>query len=177
MFVSGASSSLNNQQTSSNYRLSNSEFQQLGKDLTAGNLSSAQSDFAALQQVFMQPATTSSSLNSTPLAQEFQQLSSDLKSGDLAAAQKDYTTIQNELQSQFKLHTHYIQHIKDGGTENLLNDLNQGAQTNSSALQGNGTAVQQTYAVLAQQLQQFALGDASGVAGISAASTPISFMA
>ncbi len=51
MSVSGIfSSSLSNNQVSSQYQLTNSEFQQLGQDLATGNLSSAQSDFAVLQQ-------------------------------------------------------------------------------------------------------------------------------
>ncbi len=36
------------------FQLQKSQFQQLGQDLTSGNLSAAQSDFATLQQAFAQ---------------------------------------------------------------------------------------------------------------------------
>jgi len=122
MSVSGIFSSGLSKQVSSQYQLTNSEFQQLGKDLAAGNLSSAQSDFAILQRAFMQPAATASissaSATSDPLVQAFQQLSRDLKTGDLTAAQKDYSTIQQDMQSRFTGHLHH-HHI--GGVLTPLN--------------------------------------------------------
>jgi hypothetical protein len=181
MSVSGIfSSSFGNNQISSQYRLTNSEFQQLGQDLATGNLSSAQSDFAILQQAFMQPAATAStssasaSSNSNPLAQAFQQLSSDLKSGNLTAAQKDYSTIQQDMQSKFSGHFHH-HHVGSG--LDPLNLLNQSSQDGSSTTQSTTTTAQQTYASLAQQLQQYALGGVSGSASATALTNPISFMA
>jgi hypothetical protein len=183
MSVSGIfSSSFSNNQASSQYQLTNSEFQQLGQDLATGNLSSAQSDFAILQQAFMQPAATASSTSSAfaasasnPLAQAFQQLSSDLKSGNLTAAQKDYSTIQQDMQSKFSSHLH---RHHAGSTLDPLNMVNQTSQDGSStATQSTTTAAQQTYASLAQQLQQYALGDASGSASVTSQTNPISFMA
>ncbi len=182
MSVSGIfSSSFGNNQVSSQYQLTNSQFQQLGQDLASGNLSSAQSDFAILQQSFMQPASTAStsstsaSSTSNPLAQAFQQLSSDLQSGNLTAAQKDYSTIQQDMTSKFSGHMHH-HHIGSGSDP--LNMVNQTSPDGSSTLaQSNATAAQQTYATLAQQLQQYALGDASGSASLSALTNPISFMA
>ncbi len=181
MSVSGiCSSGLSNSQVSSQYQLSNSEFQQLGQDLATGNLSSAQSDFAILQQAFMQPAasasTSSASASSTsnPLAQAFQQLSSDLKSGNLTAAQKDYSTIQQDMKSQFSGHHHH--HIGSG--LDPLNMVNQSSPDVSSTLaQSNATTAQQTYSSLAQQLQQYAFCDASGSASAATLTNPISFMA
>jgi hypothetical protein len=178
MSVSGIFSSMSNNQVSSQYQLSNSEFQQLGKDLAAGNLSSAQSDFAILQQAFMQPASTASTSSaaatSNPLAQAFQQLSRDLKTGDLTAAQKDYSTIQADMQSRFSGHLHH-HHVGSG--LDPLNVVNQSSPDVTSTLaQSNTTAAQQSYARLAQQLQQYAFGDASGSAS-TALTNPISFMA
>jgi len=182
MSVSGIfSSSFANNQINSQYQLTNSEFQQLGQDLASGNLSSAQSDFAILQQVFVQPAgaasssPASASSSSNPLAQAFQQLSSDLKSGNLTAAQKDYSTIQQDMKSQFSGHHH---HHHSGSGLNLLDMLNQSnSDANSTLAQSNTTAAQQTYASLAQQLQQYALGDTSGSAIAATLTNPISFIA
>ncbi|MGB9235779.1 MAG: hypothetical protein WCC04_15320 [Terriglobales bacterium] len=183
MSVSGIfSSSFGNNQTNSQYQLTNSAFQQLGNDLTAGKLSSAQSDFATLQQAFMQPASTaatsqaSSSATSNPMAQELQQLSSDLKSGNLTAAQKDYSTIQNEMKSQFGGHLHG-HHVK-GTQDPFVSGSNQtSTDASSTPAQSTSTAAQQTYATLAQQLQQYFLGGAAGSAGVTSLTKPISFMA
>ena len=181
MSVSGIFSSSNsNNYASAPYQLTRGTFQQLGQDLATGNLSSAQSDFAMLQQVFGQPTATgsaSTSFTTNPLAQEFQQLSSDLQSGNLTAAQKDYSTIQQDMQSQFSLHMHHGHHRGGGGIESLLNDLDQNTQTTSTTSQTSSTAAQQTFATLAQQLQQYALGDAAGPASVSALTNPVSFMA
>ncbi len=145
-------------------------FQKLGQDLQSGNLSSAQSDFATLQQAFAQPSTTSgtaaattSTATSNPITQAFNQLASDLQSGNLAAAQKDYSTLQQDLQSQSGMghHLHNHHRISAGGVEDsssqnpLLQDLNQLGQSLTSS---NLTGAQQAYAILQQQLQQFALG-------------------
>ncbi len=143
-------------------------FQKLGQDLQSGNLSSAQSDFATLQQAFAQPSTTSgtaaattSTATSNPITQAFNQLASDLQSGNLAAAQKDYSTLQQDLQSQsgagHHLHNHHrINAGGDSTSQNpLLQDLNQLGQSLTSS---NLTGAQQAYAMLQQQLQQFGLG-------------------
>lgn len=95
------------------------EFQQLGQDLAAGNLSAAQTDFSALQQGRAQGsgasggaptgAGSTASAGSTtaarpggnvgnPVTQAFQQLAQDLKSGNLSAAQSDFSTLQQDLQ-------------------------------------------------------------------------------
>ncbi len=183
MSVAGIfSSGFGNNQISSQHQLTSSEFQQLGQDLASGNLSSAQSDFAILQRVFMQPAsaasTSSASAASTsnPLAQAFQQLSSDLKSGNLTAAQKDYSTIQQDIKSEFSDHLHHAHHVGTGWDFNTGNS--QATQDLSSALApSNSTTAQQSYASLAQQLQQYALVDAAGSASSAALTNPISLIA
>jgi hypothetical protein len=145
-------------------------FQKLGQDLQSGNLSSAQSDFATLQQAFAQPSTTSgtaaapiSTAPSNPITQAFNQLASDLQSGNLAAAQKDYSTLQQDLQSQSGMghHLHNHHRIRAGGVGDsssqnpLLQDL---SQLGKSLTSGNLTAAQQAYATLQQQLDPNALG-------------------
>jgi len=146
------------------------DLQQLGQDLQSGNLSSAQSDFATLQQAFSQPSTTSgtavattSTATSSPITQAFNQLASDLQSGNLTAAQKDYSTLQQDLQSQGgtgrHLHNHHRIHsggLEDSNSQNsLLQDLNQLGQSLTSS---NLTGAQQAYSTLQQELQQSAFG-------------------
>lgn len=99
--------------------------QQLTKDLQTGNLTAAQSDFAALQKAFSQsgaisaansPATTppstsiapsphttplsnrTSSFNTTPLSQAVNQLASDLKSNNLSASRQDLSNLKLDFQ-------------------------------------------------------------------------------
>jgi hypothetical protein len=76
---------------------------QLSKDLQSGNLSAAQSDFAALQKAFSpSPISTgagSAASTSNPVTQAFNQLATDLKSGNLSAAQKDFSALQQDLEN------------------------------------------------------------------------------
>ena len=74
------------------------EIQQLGKDLSAGNLSAAQADFATLQKDAPQGSVPAASTNN-PIAQAFQQLAKDLQSGNLSAAQQAYATLQQDFES------------------------------------------------------------------------------
>src|SRR5208337_3055726 len=145
------------------------DMQQLSQDLQSGNLSAAQSDFAALQAAFSQPAATSASTStastSNPITQAFNQLASDLKSGNLSAAQKDFSTVQQDLQNQgtpsaSHFHHHHISTGSgDSSTQNsLLQDLNQVGQNLTSS---NLSGAQAAYATLQQELQQFALGGGS----------------
>ena len=163
----------------SQYRLTNSEFQQLGQDLAAGNLSSAQSDFAILQQAFGQTSSTSSSSasassTSNPVAQAFQQLSSDLKSGNLTGAQKDYLTIQQDLQNQWgSHHLHNHHHTVGSGNGNELNELNLMQGSTTSTPQTGSSSPQQVYAALAQELQQLALANS----GSTNVMNPVSLLA
>jgi hypothetical protein len=158
--ISAISNSFTNNPVSNlTSQFQNSPLRQLGKDLTSGNLSAAQSDFATLQQAFTQAPTGSpTSTSSNPVSQAFQQLSSDLSSGNLSAAKQDYSTIQNELSNPGPgLGRNHFQHPiarTSGGQSSLLQDLNQLGQelSSSSALSGNLTAAQQAYATSAQLL-------------------------
>ena len=89
MSVSGISSSslfdFNTQAAQNKRQQFLQEFQQLGQDLQSGNLSAAQSDFAALEQLKPQTSSTASSSSSSPIAQAFKQLSQDLQSGNVSA--------------------------------------------------------------------------------------------
>jgi hypothetical protein len=92
------------------------EFQQLGKDLQAGNITSAQQDFATLQQDLQQGASgnqvqhhhhhhphaeESQSPTSQPqsqIAQTFNSLGQDLQSGNASAARQAFSALQQEFQ-------------------------------------------------------------------------------
>ncbi len=185
------SSSFNQNQLNSVSATYQKQIQQLSQDLTSGNLSAAQSDFATLRAAFSQSPTyiaatsspfSSAAPNVSPAAQAFQQLSSDLQAGNLSAAQADVSSIQQDLQSatgaQRGGHSHHHHH--SGGTsgggdsssqnsllQSLNQDLNQVGQSLSS---GNLSSAQQAYATLQQQLQTFALGG-----GAVATSAAVSF--
>ncbi|MFZ0961997.1 MAG: hypothetical protein WAO35_13925 [Terriglobia bacterium] len=128
------------------------EFQQLGQDLTSGNLSAAQSDFVTLQNDLPQTNSTitSSSQSSSPIAQAFSQLSQDLQAGNLSAAQQDYSTIQQDFQSQASQMHHH--HHKSGGTqESQASQLF--AQLGQDLQSGNLSNAQSDFSSLQQLLQ------------------------
>jgi outer membrane protein assembly factor BamD (BamD/ComL family) len=150
MSVSGISSQssipYNTQQTQNQRTQMQQEFQQLGQDLQSGNLSAAQSDFSALQQITQTSSTNASQSNNT-ISQEFNQLAQDLKSGNLSAAQGDYTKLQQNLQSRTEAHHSHHHH----GGSGSANDINQLFQQLGQELQsGNLSTAQQTYAALQQ---------------------------
>jgi len=154
------------------------EFQQLGSDLQAGNLSAAQADFATLQQSAPQNNTqsntengaqngsTASGQNTNPLVKAFQQLATDLQSGNLSAAQADFSTLQQDVQSQVSQggghHGHHRHH--GGGAESSTaassdnsNSIGQLFTQLGQALQsGNLTAAQTAYSTLQSDLQDYA---------------------
>jgi|tagenome__1003787_1003787.scaffolds.fasta_scaffold20987606_2 hypothetical protein len=76
-----------------------SEFQQLGQDLKAGDLSGAQKDFATLIQD-LPISQTQGGASSGGAAQALQVLGQDLQSGNLAAAQGDFAAIQRKAQER-----------------------------------------------------------------------------
>jgi len=144
--------------------------QQLGQALQSGNLTAAQSDFAALKQAFDQTAaaaTTSASKTTSPIIQAFNQLASDLQSGNLSASQKDFSNLQQDIQSASgtgsasSLHYHHHANVGGGGSgsggssasgsqNSLFQYLNQLGQDLASGnlLSGNRSSAQQAYASL-----------------------------
>jgi soluble cytochrome b562 len=135
------------------------EFQQLGQDLQAGNLSAAQSDFTTLQQLTGQKASTSQNGNS--ISQDFAQLGQDLQAGNLTAAQKDFSAITQDVQNAFsQVQGHHRHHHHGGGGENSGSSsaIQQAFSQLGQALQaGNLSNAQQAYTSLRQDFQQFAV--------------------
>lgn len=123
------------------------EFQQLGKDLSSGDISAAQSDFATLQKDMPQTSSSASTAQSSnPIAQAFSQLSQDLQAGNLSAAQQDYANLQQDFQS-YAPHRHH--HHWSGGSEQsqflkLFDQLGQDLQAgNLSSAQSDWSSLQQ----------------------------------
>jgi hypothetical protein len=85
---------------SSNVSASQQAWQTLGQSLAQGNLSAAQSAFAAYSK--LNPAQTASSSNSTgssQLSTDMAALGSALGSGNLSTAQSAFATVQSEMKS------------------------------------------------------------------------------
>jgi outer membrane protein assembly factor BamD (BamD/ComL family) len=150
-----------NQSVQSNIQQFQQDFQQLGEDLQAGNLSAAQTDFTTLQSLSPQSSSSStsstSSTSTSPIAQEFQQLSQALQSGNLSAAQQDYSQLQQDFQSQSAEGQHHRHHHGGGSSEisQLFSQLGQDLQS------GSLSAAQQVYASLQQTFQGLTTGQSS----------------
>jgi outer membrane protein assembly factor BamD (BamD/ComL family) len=145
------------------------EFDQLGQDLQSGNLTAAQSDFAAMQRLMPQANSTSTTQSTNPLAQDLNQLGQDLQAGNTTAAQQDFSKIQQDFQSQAPAHHHH-HHGGGGGSgiSQLLSQLGQALQSD------NLSSAQQTYNTLLQDFQNMGQSGAlpqtssqSGLNGLS----------
>ena len=160
-----------------NFQQIQSEFQQLGQDLQAGNLSQAQQDYATLSQNFpnAQSATTTTTANSSnPIAQAFAALSQDLQNGNISGAQQDYATIQQDFQQQKQgagqVHHH---HHHGGGGGQQGSQVSQALNSLATALQaGNLSSAQTAFAVLQQDLEQFSIGSNAGSTSGTSSSPP-----
>jgi len=135
------------------------DFQQLGQDLQAGNLSAAQSDFAALQQLAPQTSSASSTQSGNAVAQDFAQLGKDLQTGNTSAAQQDYQHLQQDISPTASGAQHHHHHHHGSSNGSSSGEFSQLLQQLGQALSaGNLTAAQQAYTSLQQQLQ--VLGEA-----------------
>jgi outer membrane protein assembly factor BamD (BamD/ComL family) len=147
-------------------------FQQLGQDLQSGNLTRAQSDFAALQQnlpgsqqaTSANPATRSTA--TSPLTQAVARPARDLQSGNLPAAQSDTTAVQQDVRQASPLqgaaHGHHHHHgtteqdsSQQSAIQTLFSQIGQSLQT------GNLSGAQQAYSTLQQEFLQSGFGGAS----------------
>jgi len=134
------------------------DFQQLGQALRSGNLSAAQSDFAKLQQLNPQPASSAQTSSNNPVAQGFNTLAQDLQNGNLTAAQQQFATIQQDFQNQSAQGAHEHHHHHGSGDWNQ-NDANSTTsvfgQLGQELQSGSLSSAQQTYSALQQAFQQF----------------------
>ena len=144
-----------------------SEFQQLGQDLQAGNLNQAQSDFSALSQNISGPSQTNGSL-----AQAFSALGSALQSGNTSTAQQAYTTLQQDVQQsgQGRHHHHHSASSSQTTSSSIGNTLSQLFSTLGSALQsGSLSAAQTAYSTLAQDISGLGWGSGANSPSIASA--------
>jgi outer membrane protein assembly factor BamD (BamD/ComL family) len=142
------------------------EIQQLGKDLSAGNLSAAQADFATLQKDAPQ-ASAASAQSNDPIAQAFQKLAQDLQSGNLSAAQQDFSTVQQDVQAQSSGGHHHHSHGQSSSAaeQNPLAQLF--AELGQALQSGNLSVAQQAYTTLQQDFQSPASSGASSTPAAS----------
>jgi len=172
MSVSSISSSSlidsSNQNTQTNLRKFQQEFQQLGSDLQTGTLSTAGQDFATLPQLAAQgnltsPSTslsTSPTPSSSPIAQTFNQLGQAVQSGSVSAAQQDNTELQTNLQKAEHTHGHHHHPARDPL------ETSQGNDQSGQALQsGNvsSSSVPAAYNSALQDFQHFGQGTAASL--------------
>lgn len=152
------------------------EFQQLGQDLQAGNLTQAQQDFATLTQDFAavgqtnNTANTANTGNNNPIAQAFNALSQDLQNGNLSQAQQDFATIEQDFQQQGsgqQVHHHHHHHHGGGGGQEQ-SQINQAFSSLEQALNSNDlSGAQSAFTTLQQDLQTLTQGGSSATAAAS----------
>jgi hypothetical protein len=131
------------------------EFQQLGQDLSSGNLSQATADFQALGLNLSTTSTTSTS--QSPLTTAMQQLAGDLQSGNLTGAQQAYSTVKQDLQQPSSAGAHHFHHHHSGSSQNSQqqNPIDQlFAQLGQDLQSGNLSSAQTAYSSLQQDFLQ-----------------------
>lgn len=140
-------------------QLLKSEFQQLGQDLQAGDLSQAQKDFASLSA-----ALQGTTQNSTGAAsQALTNLGQALQANDLSSAQQDYAAILQSAQQGQVHHRHHHHHAGGSQAANSANSqLSQSFATLGQDLQsGNLADAQKAYSTILQTLQQIGLANSA----------------
>jgi hypothetical protein len=163
--LSTAAFSIGSQFFQSRMQKMKQEFQKLGTDLQSGNLTAAQSDFAALQKMQPQPATTPTQ-SSTTITQDFTQLAADLKPGNTTAAQQDFTKLQQDFQSQATQAHHRPHHHANSSGSSAVSQLF--TQLGSALQSVNLTAAQTAYSTMLQTFAQYGqTGRTSSTAGVS----------
>ena len=143
-----------------------SEFQQLAQDLQTGNLSAAQTDFAALQQNAPAGQTSSSS----PLSQAFSTLGKDLQAGNLSAAQQDFATLKQDVtnlqqaaQQGVQVHHHHHHAAEPESSSTQPNSIAQLFSTLGQDLQtGSLSGAQQAYSALQHDVPFLGASNLSG---------------
>ena len=148
MNVSGISqtSSLYGSQSSGTQSVWRQNFQALGSALQSGNLSAAQSAFAALTQNAsgsVGSSTSSSSPNQT-LAQDLNTLATALKSGNVSDAQKAFATFQQDLTSVSQTHHHHHHHGSQSTAATATDTTDSSASAGATALTSLGSTINLT---------------------------------
>ena len=128
----------------SNYQRLSSQFKQLGQDLTAGDLTKAQTDFVTLSQ-----AAASQFGSTSPIGQMLNTISQALQSGNLSAAQQAFASLPSAVVGPSAVLHHSHAHHRGGGFSQALDQLGQALRSgNLSAAQQALAAVQQNWSQL-----------------------------
>jgi len=167
------------QNNQSQFQQIQTDFQQLGQDLQAGNLTGAQQDFATLQQALPSGQSQSQQNTASPIAQAFTALSQALQSGNLQDAQTAFTTLQGDIQQQQGSGQRHHHHHGGNSSQSTASAASQ--QTDpvatafgalSQALQsGNLSGAQTAFATLQQDLTQQFAGDLASYTGSTGSSS------
>ena len=176
MSVTGVSGINNSQVSAQNYQdriqEMKTEFQQLGTDLQAGNLSQARQDFNTLSQ------NISGSQQST-VNQDFSALGQALKSGNISDAQNAYSTLLQDLQqASSQVHHHHHHHARGSQGANSSdgqqsNPIAQAFDALGKALEsGDLSGAQQAFLTIQQDLQQYGLNVSAVSSSSAATQTP-----
>ena len=104
MAISGVSSTINAYQSNvqSTYKQRQQDVQNLASALQAGDVTGAQTAFAALQKLRPGGQTRSGQQGNSatsPISRDFSALGNALQSGDIAGAQSAFATLQKDVQS------------------------------------------------------------------------------
>jgi ribosomal protein S20 len=190
LFSSGAAQNTQSSQNNpSVFQQIKTEFQQLGQDLQAGNLTQAQSDFATLSQNLSAASqngapNNNSATGASAVAKAFAQLGQDLQSGNLQGAQQDFTTVQQDLQqisSQLAgvHHGHHHHRVESSqssdSSSQQTNSISQAFSTLAHDLQaGNLSGAQSAFSALQNDLQQIGGFLTAGSNGTSSTAVPSS---
>ena len=136
------------------------EFQQLGQDLQAGNLTAAQADYAQLQQIEQQKNSSTSQSNTTnSVSQLFDQLGKDLASNNVSSAQNDFNDIMKAIQNRGGAQVHHHHHHHGAGSSSQTSAVQTDLNTLGQALQaGNLSAAQAAYTSVQTDLQSIGVG-------------------
>ena len=168
------------QSNQSQFQQIQTDFQQLGQDLQAGNLTGAQQDFATLQQALPSGQSQSQQNTASPIAQAFTALSQALQSGNLQDAQTAFTTLQGDIQQQQG--SGQVRHHHHHGGNSSQSTASAASQQSdpvatafgalSQALQsGNLSGAQTAFATLQQDLTQQFAGDLASYTGSTGSSS------
>ncbi len=145
--IAGVSNSSQLSAIQSNYQQLRKQFTQLGQDLSAGNLTQAQTDFVTLSQA----ASTQFGSNS-PISKALNTIGQALQSGNLSAAQQAFASLPAGMTQPNAVSTHFHGHHGNGhgGFQQELAQLGQALQS------GNLTAAQQAFTAVQQSWQTMA---------------------
>ncbi len=159
MSIASISSSSQLANLQSRYQELNNAFKQLGQDLSAGDLTTAQADFVTLSQ-----AAASQFGSNSPIGKALSTIGQALQSGNLPAAQQALSLMPGTFVGPCAVPHHAHGGHVHGFTQ-ALNQLGQALQA------GNLSAAQQAFASATQSWQAMSSGNATGVTTADPAGT------